>query len=53
MRGRINVYLTYTTSASNKAVGSMIKPKTDNIVLRRDFIESNKAKFYKAMENLN
>ena len=28
-----------------------IKPKTDNIVLRRDFSESNKAKFYKAMKN--
>ena len=29
-----------------------VKPKTDNIVLRRDFSESNKAKFYKAMKNL-
>ena len=26
-----------------------IKPKTNNIVLRRDFSESNKAKFYKAI----
>ena len=29
-----------------------IKPKTNNIVLRRDFSESNKAKFYKTMKNL-
>ena len=29
-----------------------IKPKTDNTVLRRDFSESNKAKFYKAITNL-
>ena len=29
-----------------------IKPKTNNMVLRQDFSESNKAKFYKAIKNL-
>ena len=33
------------------SIFSMSKSKTDNIVLRRDFSESNKAKFYKAMKN--